>query len=422
MTFPEESHARLYNTLRRRIEASRDGKAAKKEAERIFAIADDFALYPDLAARIAEDGDSWSEDDKPPSLEKSVEQDSGSTAVHPRSWQRFTAKCLSEKIKRVLILGATDTGKSYFSRHLAEALLAEGQRVALIDTDTGQSDIGPPSCMGLLRPRRAIDLENPDDKEPDEIAMVGSYSASLHFSTALSSLHRLLSNTSSEELVIINTDGWIAGGGGRALKHAMIELANPDYVVMLQREKEAEHLIAHLDRRKTVRLRTPKSVPTKSGSRRAQSRMEGAIEYMSKAREVTLSRFRTDRSYYGSGITEKPPIKIPGLIHAERLNESEGWLLVTKKSLPNKAHLEERLGSRIIDVTQGHEENALVALLDKSGTCLGLGVIRKLDYAARKAQLITPVSPIQKVTTLQFSSLRWTPTGNPAEFLKPGTI
>src|SRR3989442_7161458 len=48
-----------------------------------------------------------------------------------------------------LILGTSDTGKTSLTARLAGALAARGERVAVVDADVGQSEIGPPTTVGL---------------------------------------------------------------------------------------------------------------------------------------------------------------------------------------------------------------------------------------------------------------------------------
>ena len=48
--------------------------------------------------------------------------------------------------ERVLILGASDRGKTYTIHQLAREA-ARTHRVALIDSDTGQSELGPPGTV-----------------------------------------------------------------------------------------------------------------------------------------------------------------------------------------------------------------------------------------------------------------------------------
>ena len=48
-----------------------------------------------------------------------------------------------------IVIGASDAGKSTLVAALASALVSRGARVAVVDGDVGQSEIGPPTTVGL---------------------------------------------------------------------------------------------------------------------------------------------------------------------------------------------------------------------------------------------------------------------------------
>ena len=51
---------------------------------------------------------------------------------------------------RLLVIGASDTGKSTFSRYLFERLVNGRGSIGYLDGDPGQSRLGPPSTMTLV--------------------------------------------------------------------------------------------------------------------------------------------------------------------------------------------------------------------------------------------------------------------------------
>jgi polynucleotide 5'-hydroxyl-kinase GRC3/NOL9 len=51
--------------------------------------------------------------------------------------------------RTILLLGATDTGKTTFLTWLANTLLVQQRRIAIVDADVGQSSLGPPTTIGL---------------------------------------------------------------------------------------------------------------------------------------------------------------------------------------------------------------------------------------------------------------------------------
>src|SRR5215510_11503725 len=49
----------------------------------------------------------------------------------------------------ILFVGASDAGKTTLVAALASELASRGARVGIVDSDVGQSEIGPPSTVGL---------------------------------------------------------------------------------------------------------------------------------------------------------------------------------------------------------------------------------------------------------------------------------
>jgi hypothetical protein len=65
----------------------------------------------------------------------------------PPAWDKIV---LREAHGLLMVIGATDTGKSTFAQYLYRRLGAEpGRRVAYLDGDPGQSRLGPPTTMTL---------------------------------------------------------------------------------------------------------------------------------------------------------------------------------------------------------------------------------------------------------------------------------
>ena len=67
--------------------------------------------------------------------------------VNP-DWRKLASQVVKPQ-QIVLVIGATDAGKSTFCRFLADVALAKGCKVACVDADIGQSQIGPPTTIGV---------------------------------------------------------------------------------------------------------------------------------------------------------------------------------------------------------------------------------------------------------------------------------
>src|SRR5437773_5789241 len=92
------------------------------------------------------------------------------------SWEMAVAQARDARV--VLVIGETDTGKTSFTTYLANRLLAENLSVGVVDADLGQSDIGPPTTVGLGR--LCPPVERLADAEVLGLYFVGSTSPQGH--------------------------------------------------------------------------------------------------------------------------------------------------------------------------------------------------------------------------------------------------
>lgn len=145
-----------------------------------------------------------------------------------------------------LVLGAPDTGKSTLSRYLVYRAYRQGQRVALVDLDLGQSHLGPPATigLGLFPPRR------PGDEAlfPEGIYFIGQTSpvgAILEVVVGCRVLADLAGGQGATQ-VVVNTSGFVQGLAALRLKRAQAQLLHPNLILGLQRQQELEPLLRGL--------------------------------------------------------------------------------------------------------------------------------------------------------------------------------
>ncbi len=147
----------------------------------------------------------------------------------------------------VMLIGASDTGKSTYARELAGAALAARKKVALIDVDVAVAMVAPPACAGVRY------LESPDDLgslgSADEIRFVGSTSPKHLVLQLVIATSRLVATARQKaDIVIVDTTGVVSGVTGETLKYHKLELCRPDIVIGLQRGGELEPLVGMLRR------------------------------------------------------------------------------------------------------------------------------------------------------------------------------
>src|SRR3990172_12922332 len=157
------------------------------------------------------------------------------------SWTRAVREALM--VKFVMIMGETDAGKTSFTTFLTNSLTAEGLRVGVVDTDLGQSDIGPPTTVGLGVLTQPV--ERLGEAEVIGLHFVGSTSPQGHLLPTVIGTKKMVEKALRLGLdkVLVDTSGLIQGELGRTLKQHQIDLIDPDLLPCLQRGGESEHIL-----------------------------------------------------------------------------------------------------------------------------------------------------------------------------------
>src|SRR2546421_1903918 len=139
-----------------------------------------------------------------------------------------------------LILGTSDTGKTSLTARWAGARAARGERVAVVDADVGQSEIGPPTTVGLGHVAGAV--ARLGDAEVIALEFVGDTSPVRYIRETADATGRLVRRAldAGFERVLVDTGDLVEGPLGLALKRAKGRAADPDLVLILQRREEGE--------------------------------------------------------------------------------------------------------------------------------------------------------------------------------------
>jgi polynucleotide 5'-hydroxyl-kinase GRC3/NOL9 len=189
----------------------------------------------------------------------------------------------------LLVIGASDRGKSTLVRWLVEKLIRRHQKVGWLDGDIGQSTLGVPSTMNLAVPERLA--ENPP---PRETFFVGAVSPRGHMLPTLVGLELLkeLAVNEGAAAVVVDTTGLVAQEtGGAALKLWKIELLRPSAVIALQRNGELEHILAPLRRERRFalyELPVAAGVAARSAEERAKRRRRLFRRYFEESRPLRV--------------------------------------------------------------------------------------------------------------------------------------
>jgi polynucleotide 5'-hydroxyl-kinase GRC3/NOL9 len=334
----------------------------------------------------------------------------------------------------LFLIGGVDSGKSVLAAILANAAFEAGRAIAVVDADTGQSDIGPPTCVGMARVTQSIhDLE---ELSADAIDFVGSSSPVGHLLGAAASAHAmtLAARSRGAETIIVDTTGLISGGVARALKSAKIRLLDPDVLVALQAEDECEHLLtpyARRERPRVIRLRQSRRVKPRTREQRTARRQAKLRSYFAAGRliEVSWGQAPIDNSAWTTG--EPAPGHVRAfaeerveceVLYAE--SRADGLLLIVS-GRPNGAglrSLNQDYGgpARAIDINA--LDHLLVGLLGARGETLALGILESIDFRARRSSIFTPVGEAAVIKGLRLGTVRAARDGTELGWIEPGDI
>ncbi len=145
----------------------------------------------------------------------------------PGQWQDLAASGLTGL---VMVVGAPDSGKSTLVRWLAAHLPCSRPGPAVLDADPGQSRLGPPTTFTL-------------EFAHQYRRFVGSVSPSGHMLQVLSACGRLVEKARElgAETILMDTSGLVdPRKGGARLKLSKIELLRPAVLLVLQEAGELE--------------------------------------------------------------------------------------------------------------------------------------------------------------------------------------
>lgn len=345
-------------------------------------------------------------------------------------------RTIGERGGTTIVLGGTDAGKTTFTRLLVSRSIEAGKRVAILDSDPGQSEIGPPACAGLAY----IDgpLTEPAYPDPTALAFIGAISPHGRLLETITAVRRL-ADLAGDRALVVDTCGYIHGAGARRLLECMLEILSPNHIVALQRTTELEGIVAPFRRREGCIVHAP-GVPNvitrKTASLRGQRRAMRFSAYLRDAQVATFPfhEVTITGAWFGSGKPVAPHIlrflrsaigPPTRVYYAEMAGRHLGIMAnrAIDTTSPELGVALSQLGASAVSVTDASRLKHLVVGLEASnGKLLGLGLIVSLDFRAGLLGLLTPVQSPHAACILRFGVQRITPDGRDAGALKPDEL
>ncbi|MEM3696844.1 MAG: Clp1/GlmU family protein [Candidatus Bathyarchaeia archaeon] len=334
-----------------------------------------------------------------------IEEVDGTTI--PPSWTEAYEQLsnFQNKPVAVMVLGMVDSGKTSFCTYLVNRLLQEKQKVAILDGDLGQSDIGPPCTVAytfLTKP--VTDLFNLEAKNAFFIGVTSPSPAINKVIEGITSLKKeILEGT--PDFIVINTDGWVEGEDAVNYKVQLVKELNPNIIFCIQQKDELTLLLNSLNGLQKIVVESPQAIKQRSREKRRSLRELGYIKYLknAKVQSIPISWLKIEANeFLGLGATHentrqaKRVYELLGMkpLHFAELKDKVCIVIGRGRwiSEENLKKLEETVGKKVVVLRKGEEEGLLVALYNNERKFLGIGILREVDYNRKTLKIFTPVS------------------------------
>jgi len=318
-----------------------------------------------------------------------------------------------------IVIGGSDSGKTTFVTSLANFLYRKGYRVAVVDSDVGQSDIGPPGTIGMGILSREVGSMS--EIEPSSIYFVGSFSPERNLMPCIIGTKLLVEKAISLEAdkVLIDTTGLVLGGIGRTLKYHKIMLVRPDHIVAIRRRQELDPILDLFRNAGWTRIHEIQADPgvrRRSLQARREYRLKKLLSYFHNPLEVSLPFSRVkllggalgfgkalDRSEI-DGLQDELEVKI---LYGERISNSL-VLIIESPSYKVEFMKMRRISDidQIITYTPSDYKFVLVGCLNKDCELISVGIMKDIIFSTMEIRLILPAPPSDEIAIVQMGKER----------------
>jgi len=337
----------------------------------------------------------------------------------PLSWTRSAEELLEIQTRPVtaMVLGTVDSGKSSFCTYLVNRLLNEKKKVAVLDGDLGQSDVGPPSSIAYAFVAKPVtDLFSLQAKNAFFIGETSPGNATDKMVQGLALLKKE-ALAGDPEFLLINTDGWIEGECAINYKLRLVQELNPDVTLFLQQKDELAPVLTAVEKPKKIAVESPPAIRQRDREKRRGLRELGYKKYLRNPRVQSLSlswvkvegneSFCLNKSHMNARDASKI-YELLGMkpLHIAELSGKLNVIIGRRRwiSSDNIKKVEELTKKKVIVTRKGDEEGLLAAMYDGKRKFLGVGIVQEIDYVRRTVKIFTPVS--QEVAVLALGKVK----------------
>ncbi|MFN7105058.1 MAG: Clp1/GlmU family protein [Pyrobaculum sp.] len=292
----------------------------------------------------------------------------------------------------ILIIGVMDVGKSTMAALIGNTALSRGYKVAIIDADVGQNDLGPPTTVSLAKLNWYV--THLRQLVAEKSMFLQSTSLTHIWPKAVAKIAKAVEyakNRWQAETIVVNTDGWVLDEEAVAYKRQLIEKIKPALIVAIQIENELMKIIEGYSN--VLILPPPPHVRARSREDRKIHREMGYGRYIFPPAELAISLdkipFCNLPLFKGVEISDSLKKMLAralgmSILRAYQIG-SKVYAIVESDMLATK----KVGGAQVACIPVDFEKGLLVGLEDQEGFLVGLGVLKKIYYDKKKAIIYT---------------------------------
>ena len=310
-----------------------------------------------------------------------------------------------------VVIGEVNLGKTTLAARLATALHARGHAVGVLDADVGQSEIGPPTTVGLGRVVRP--LTRLADAERVALRFVGATSAVRDQLATVVGVARLAARARALGLtrVIVDTSGLVRGDLGLRLKQAKIDALDPDLVLAIDRDGECEPIVApyrRAGRPRIIRVAGVSAARPRSSDERRLHRERALASHFASAARATVDlghvALRRPALFVGEPIDPDELADAsadgPELVWGERRGGEVAVVSRGRLAEAERRALSRRLqASGFVDHAAEDIVGMLAGLENEHLETLALGVVVAVDFSAR-AMTVETTADVNRIVAI----------------------
>ena len=204
----------------------------------------------------------------------------------PQSWVDSVEVLTGFQKKPVvaMVVGKADSGKTSFCAYLVNRLVSANHKVAILDGDLGQSDIGPPCTVAYASIAKPLmDLY---DVKARNAYFVGATSPSEAVNKTIEGMALMKAEIwgMAADFVVVNTDGWVEGEEAVKYKLQLADVLEPDLIVCIQQNNELDPLVAAMEKYRIIEVKSSSAVKQRSIETRKNLRERNYTKYMRDAK------------------------------------------------------------------------------------------------------------------------------------------